>query len=127
MKAIRFIATSIFLALFSASLFANPKLVNLETTWRKSKDKPEYGVYLNEFIQNNNKLKLDTKDGCFAMASGELIMYITVNAQGKIKSVDTNLTNAKSKCFQQTYIGLSVKPPPFYPFVIQMVMQDSQQ
>ena len=126
MKTVRFIVVSILTLVFSSPLLANQKLVNLEATWQKNKDKPEYGGYLNEFIQNNNKLKLDTKDGCFAMSSGELVMYITINAQGKIESVVTNLTNSKSKCFKQTYIGLSVNPPPFSPFVIQMVMQDSK-
>lgn len=126
MKTAHIILMSISTLIFSSSLFANQKLINLELMWQKNKDKPEYGMYLDYFIQNNNKLKLDTKDGCFAMASGELVMYITVNAQGKIESVVTNLTNSKSKCFKQTYIGLSVKPPPFSPFVIQMVMQDSQ-
>lgn len=110
---------------FASSLsFAAQTFAEIERSWQQSKIQLGYVEYQNEFIQYNNYLHLDVKNGCYRLAPGKFIMYLVINAHGVVESVVTDTENIKTECFKQTYHNLSVKVPPFSPFVIQMRMED---
>ncbi len=98
-----------------------------KAVWNKSKNKPEYQRYVNEFAQFNNHFHLDEKDGCYALAPGpvNLMLVISKPDAGEfavIERVHADVDNAKARCFIKTYSGVQTKAPPFMPFVLQMSM-----
>jgi hypothetical protein len=55
----------------------------------------------------------------------ELMMVIRHKEKGEYASIVqvlSNVDNAKSQCFKESYFGVPTKVPPFLPFVLQMRM-----
>ncbi|HEY9030865.1 MAG TPA: hypothetical protein VIM93_05845 [Kangiella sp.] len=126
---LRITIMSILLLLTNSSIAVNLKeYTDAKQYWERTKDKPEYQSYLAEFIQFNNHFKLDSKDGCSALAEDpvEMMLIITHQDNSKfavIERVFTSAQNAKARCYEKSYIGVPTKIPPYLPFVIQMNMQ----
>jgi hypothetical protein len=95
--------------------------------WDSTKARKEYQDYVAEFAQFNNHLHLDEKDGCYALAKGPVNLMLFITHQGPdeyavIAQVLTDVDNAKAQCFKKSYRGVHTKTPPFFPFVLQMMM-----
>lgn len=95
--------------------------------WQQHRDTAEYQTYASEFSQFNNHFHLDEKDGCYFLAPGSvnLMLVITHTENSKfavIAQVYSDVDNAKARCFEKTYRGVSTKIPPFLPFVLQLGM-----
>ncbi len=98
-----------------------------KAVWEKSKNKPSYQAYLDEFGQFNNYHRLDETDGCYGLAPGRVNMMLIISKPDSgefavIEQVFTDVDNAKARCFIKTYRGLETKAPPYLPFVLQMSM-----
>ena len=124
MKILVRFALIILCSLISFQAFSAPAVAELEGLWQQSKGKAGYANYQTEFVQYNNYLHLDTKDGCIGLAPGKLSIYLVVNAHAVVESVITDFDNPKAQCFKRTYAGLTVKAPPFSPLIIKMIMED---
>ena len=93
--------------------------------WETSKSDPGYSEYMREFVQYNNYHKLDTKDGCYKLGGGPTEIYFAISLDTstryyRISSayyVDEGLRVA---CFENSYLGVPVKHPPYMPFVFKM-------
>jgi hypothetical protein len=95
--------------------------------WKKSKGKPEYQRYANEFLQFNNHYRLDEKDACYGLAPGPVNLYLIISKPDAgefsvVERVFADVDNAKARCFIKTYRGVQTKTPPFLPFVFHMSM-----
>jgi len=95
--------------------------------WSQTKLKPEYQKYGIEFTQFNNYFHLDEKDECYQLGSGpvNLMLVITHTDQDEfaiIEQVFSDIDNAKSQCFKNSYRGVRTKIPPYLPFVLQLGM-----
>ena len=93
--------------------------------WEGTKGTVAYQTYLSEFTQFNNSLRLDEKDGCFALSSEpvDLMLIITHPDRSEYAVVEDALAKVdspKARCFQKAYRGISTKIPPFVPFVLLM-------
>lgn len=100
---------------------------NAKALWEKSYQKADYQTYAAEFTQFNNHFHLDEKDGCYALSQNpvELMLVITHENNTEfavVEQVFSNVSNAKSECFINTYRGIKTKVPPFLPYVLQMSM-----
>jgi len=121
------VANAIFILSGSAFAVSGLSFADAKKIWEGSKDKKEYQGYLSEFVQFNNRLQLDTKDGCFALGKEpvELMLVITRSNNEKFAVVGQVLADtdsAKARCFKKSYNGVSTKIPPFIPFVLHMTM-----
>jgi hypothetical protein len=93
--------------------------------WEKDKVTSEYQNYLEQFLQYNNSLRLDEKNGCYKISSDPVEIFLVVkysngNKYASVVDVLVNGINSKSECFIKTYRNLKLKKPPHFPFVIQM-------
>lgn len=98
-----------------------------KSIWQQHRDTAEYQTYASEFSQFNNHFHLDEKSGCYFLAPGpvNLMLVITRPKNNKfavIAQVYSDVDNAKARCFEKTYRGVSTKIPPFLPFVLQLGM-----
>ena len=98
-----------------------------QAIWRSNSQRTEYQSYLAEFVQYNNSLRLDERDGCYSRGSGPVSLMLVItraDADGfaTIERVFFDADNAKARCFERSYTGLRTKLPPFLPFVLQMGM-----
>ena len=115
--------------LWSAAADAGPptSYAEAEAAWKRTRDKPEYQSYAAEFTRFNNYFHLDEKDGCYALPSGTVSLFLVItNTDGAefalIERALSSVNNPKSTCFKKTYEGLRTKAPPFLPFVLQLSM-----
>lgn len=116
--------------IFSTTTFAADaprSYASAKAIWLNSRDAAEYQSYAAEFSQFNNHFHLDSKDGCYALASGPVELMLVISHPDNdefavIERVLSDVDNAKSKCFEKTYRGVRTKIPPFLPFVLQMRM-----
>jgi hypothetical protein len=95
--------------------------------WQRSRSTAEYQKYTDEFTQFNNHFHLDEKDSCYALAPGPVNLMLVISHQDNdefavIERVLSDVDNAKSRCFKNTYRGIRTKVPPFFPFVLQLGM-----
>ncbi|MGO9934311.1 MAG: hypothetical protein ACLPV8_21190 [Steroidobacteraceae bacterium] len=95
--------------------------------WQQHMNGTDYQTYSAEFAQFNNHFHLDEKDGCYALAPGpvNLMLVITHPSNDEFAVIDqvlSDVDNAKSRCFKNTYRGVRTKIPPFLPFVLQLGM-----
>jgi hypothetical protein len=95
--------------------------------WQQHMNGADYQTYSAEFAQFNNHFHLDEKDGCYALAPGPVNLMLVISHAGNdefavIEQVLSDVDNAKSRCFKNTYRGIHTKIPPFFPFVLQMGM-----
>ena len=93
--------------------------------WERAKGTIAYQTYLSEFTQFNNQLRLDEKDGCYALSSDpvDLMLVITYPDRSEYAVVEdavARVDNPKARCFQKAYRGIPTKVPPFVPFVLLM-------
>jgi hypothetical protein len=98
-----------------------------QAIWQRTRGTAEYQNYTVEFTQFNNHFHLDEKDGCYTLAPGpvNLLLVISHSDNGEfavIEQVLSDVDNAKSQCFKNTYRGIRTKIPPFFPFVLQLGM-----
>ncbi|HKU17963.1 MAG TPA: hypothetical protein VJP80_01700 [Candidatus Saccharimonadales bacterium] len=131
--------TGIFVKLLIAAvlILANPSVVfagnlpqsysDAKTLWQQHRDTSEYQIYASEFSQFNNHFHLDERGGCYFLAPGSvnLMLVITHQKNNKfavIEQVFADVDNAKARCFEKSYLGISTKIPPYLPFVLQMGM-----
>jgi|SRR6185503_12616556 len=93
--------------------------------WEQAKDTVAYQTYSSEFAQFNNSLRLDEKDGCYALSSAPVDLMLVITHRGPsqyavVEDVLAKVDSPKARCFQKSYRGISTKVPPFVPFVLQM-------
>ena len=93
--------------------------------WERAKDVSAYQAYASEFAQYNNSLRLDEKDGCYALSSDPVDLMLVITRPGGseyavVEDVLAKVDSPKARCFQRSYRGLPTKAPPFVPFVLQM-------
>ena len=93
--------------------------------WERAKDASAYQTYASEFAQYNNSLRLDERDGCYALSSDPVdLMLVITQPQGSeyavVEDVLAKVDSPKARCFQRSYRGIPTKTPPFVPFVLQM-------
>lgn len=93
--------------------------------WERAKGAAAYQTYSSEFAQYNNSLRLDERDGCYALSSEPVdLMLVVTHRDGTeyavVEDVLAKADSPKARCFQRTYRGLPTKVPPFVPFVLQM-------
>jgi delta-aminolevulinic acid dehydratase/porphobilinogen synthase len=98
-----------------------------KAVWERNKSTAAYQDYSAAFTQFNNHFHLDEKDGCYALSSGpvNLMLIITHPDNSEfavITKVLSDVDNAKSRCFQNSYSSVQTKVPPFLPFVLQLTM-----
>lgn len=117
-----------FLAAATAFATEPPRqYADAEALWKQTRNDARYQSYAAEFSQFNNHLRLDEKDGCYALGAEpvNLMLVITRPAKGEFAVVERVLTDvdgAKARCFRKSYEGVRTKVPPFLPFVLQMGM-----
>ncbi len=120
----------VFLPLIALSLQAcsdGLSVADAKKLWEQSKDLKSYRQYSEEFANFNNYHHLDEKDGCYSLGAGSVTMYFIIKPKPNsefsvIEQVATEVVNAKSQCFKNTYTGIPTKVTPFAPFVMKMVM-----
>jgi hypothetical protein len=105
-----------------------PSYADAATIWQRSRSTAEYQKYTTEFTQFNNHFHLDEKDGCYALNPGPVNLMLVISHQDNdefavIEQVLSDVDNAKSRCFKNTYRGIHTKIPPFFPFVLQLGMR----
>jgi hypothetical protein len=93
--------------------------------WERAKDGSAYQTYASEFAQYNNSLRLDERDGCYALSADpvDVMLIITRPQAGEyavVEDVLARVDSPKARCFQRSYRGIPTKIPPFVPFVLQM-------
>jgi len=93
--------------------------------WERAKDTVAYQTYASEFAQFNNQLRLDEKDGCYALSSDPVDLMLVITHRGPsqyavVEDALARVDSPKARCFQRSYRGISTKIPPFVPFVLQM-------
>jgi hypothetical protein len=98
-----------------------------EAIWLRSRSTAEYQKYITEFTQFNNHFHLDEKNGCYALDPGPVNLMLIIshpdnNEFAVVGQVISDVDNAKSRCFKNTYRGIRTKIPPFMPFVLQLGM-----
>jgi hypothetical protein len=96
--------------------------------WSRNRESKDYQGYVAEFSQFNNHFHLDEKDGCYALASGSVNLMLVISQPKNsefavIERVLADVDNAKARCFEKSYLGVQVKAPPFFPFVLQLGMK----
>jgi hypothetical protein len=98
-----------------------------EAIWIRSRDTIEYQTYAAEFAQFNNAVRLDERGNCYSLTGGSVNLMLVISgarddgfAVVERAFYDTN--NAKARCFERSYNGISTKAPPFLPFVLQLRM-----
>ena len=76
----RFRAACWALALFTTLASAAPisSYDAARAAWEKAKDDPAVATYLQEFIQFNNAMKLDSKDGCYSQPGGKVKLMLLI-------------------------------------------------
>lgn len=98
-----------------------------EAAWNATKNDTRYQSYAAEFAQFNNHFHLDEKDGCYALGSEHVTLMLVIvhpaNTEfSVVQRVLSDVDGAKAQCFRKSYEGISVKPPPFMPFILRMSM-----
>jgi hypothetical protein len=93
--------------------------------WERAKDGSAYQTYASEFAQYNNSLRLDERDGCYALSADpvDVMLIITRPQAGEyavVEDVLARVDSPKARCFQRSHRGIPTKIPPFVPFVLQM-------
>ena len=122
-----YILTFISLVVFTTGCATTSKTYkdfeSAETLLFSSKEKPEYVTYLVEFIDSQNKQRLDDDSGCYQIEKGTKVkLILTVNKEGVISSSDTSTDTNKAKCFRKAYLGAKMPAPPFAPIAIELNM-----
>ena len=115
------------LALFTTLASAAPisSYDTARAAWEKAKDDPAVAAYLKEFIQFNNAMKLDSKDGCYSQPGGKvkLMLLITHNKGERwatVSQVFSQTDSPKAQCLQRSYRGVPTKVPPVLPYIVQL-------
>ena len=123
----RFRATCWALACFTTLASAAPisSYDSARAAWEKSKDDPAVAAYLQEFIQFNNAMKLDSKDGCYSQPGGKVkLMLLITHDKGerwaRISQVFSQTDSPKAQCLQRSYRGVPTKVPPMLPYIVQL-------
>jgi hypothetical protein len=91
--------------------------------YQQSQQNPGFKQFVIAFLNFSNNNGLDTKNGCYKLASGEVNLIFVVNRNGIVESVLSDVSNSKSDCFRRTYLGLRVQAPPSAPFAFSMKMK----
>ena len=78
-------ATCWALALFTTWAGAAPisSYGTARAAWEKTKDDKAAAAYLQEFIQFNNAMKLDSKGGCYSQPGGQVKLMLLITRQGR--------------------------------------------
>ena len=79
-------------------------------------------AYITERMEHGNRIRLDERDNCYAKSPGQINQVVRINADGEIDLVLSDIDNEMSRCFKQTYLGQSFKPPPSAPLYLRMTM-----
>ena len=123
----RFRATCWALACFTTLASAAPisSYDTARAAWEKAKDDPAVAAYLKEFIQFNNAMKLDSKDGCYSQPGGQVkLMLLITHDKGErwasVSQVFSQTDSPKAQCLQRSYRGVPTKVPPVLPFIVQL-------
>jgi hypothetical protein len=109
----------------SAAFCGSADYLEAKGIWEKDKTTSEYQNYLEQFLQYNNSLRLDEKNGCYKLSNDTVELFLVIkhfegNKYAIVEDVLVDNTNLKSECFIKTYRNLKLKQPPHFPFVIQM-------
>jgi|GEM_PF-1419968 hypothetical protein len=100
----------------------------VKSLWEKNRDSQEYRQYAAEFTKYVNYYHIDKKGECYALSPGpvELFLVIANSDDGKFAEVQhvlASVDNEKSRCFQNTYLGLRVRVPPSVPYPLELEMK----
>ena len=111
--------------ILNTSFGSNIDYAEAKRIWKADKLTPEYQDYLGQFVQYNNSLKLDEKNGCYKLGNNPVELFLVVkyfedNKYAIVQDVLADGINSKTQCFIKTYRNLKLKKPPHFPFVIQM-------
>lgn len=124
-----FIGAALALAASGAAFAANTprSYADAMVIWQQHRDTAEYQTYAAEFSQFNNHFHLDERNGCYQLGAGPVNLMLVIthpnnNQYAVIEQVFADVDNAKARCFEQSYLGIPTKIPPFLPFVLQMGM-----
>jgi hypothetical protein len=79
-----------------------------------------YGAAWADF---NNAHHLDERDGCYFKAQGSLVQILQIDAGGKVVGYFADKDNGRSRCWRETYLGVTFPKPPFAPFYQHLEMQ----
>jgi hypothetical protein len=80
-------------------------------------------AYRTAWAEFNNAYGLDERDGCYRKANGPLVQIFQIDASGKIIGYFADRQNGRSRCWRQTYLGVTFPKPPFAPFLHRLKMQ----
>jgi hypothetical protein len=116
----------IFFILISCSLsFADDKDFNrVENLWQKQSQErnSDRSKYLIELLAQQNDMHLDEQGGCYEKPGSGITQIVTIDKNGVITSVVSNVENQKSECFRSLYLGKKFPQPPFAPIYDKMEM-----
>lgn len=79
-------------------------------------------AYLNERMEYENEISLDEKGGCYHIPGNGITQVIRINSDGVVDLVVSSVSNVKSKCFRDAYVGTKYKAPPMAPIYQIMLM-----
>lgn len=80
----------------------------------------DYGAAWARF---NNAHRLDERDGCYLKSEGSLVQILKIDASGTVVGYFPDKDNGRSRCWAQTYLGVTFPKPPFAPFYHRLEMQ----
>lgn len=72
--------------------------------------------YEDESLSFNNKHKLDEKGNCHDMSKHPVTIILVLDADGKVSSSTTDVSNGKAECFRQAYASAQFPRPPMAPY-----------
>lgn len=78
--------------------------------------------YADTWESFNNEHGLDERDGCYFKAEGELTQILEIDKSGRVVGYFSDKDNGRSRCWQETYLGVVFPKPPFSPYWHKLVM-----
>lgn len=96
-----------------------------EQHWQENKETSAYQIYATGFVKYSKANRLDTNMGCYDLGGEKVRQFLIINPGNAkkyafVKEVVSNVNTPKSRCFIDSYKGIQVKKPPYFPFVLLM-------
>jgi hypothetical protein len=83
-----------------------------------------YQKYIDEvFLPFNNKYRLDERAGCYSLGNSSIDIVLQITEAGLVEGVSVWPTNKKGNCFKESYTGIQLPSPPYFPFLLNLGMQ----
>lgn len=83
-------------------------------------------VYWGKWADINNSQGLDEKNHCYEKSPDDVQLVLTLDKDGLVTNVITDVKNEASQCFRKSYLNVKFPTPPFSPYYIYLHMYSPQ-